>query len=76
MKNQHGSEFEVYKTQKDGKLAFEMVVTKCELTPGLGEVLNELGYTNTADMAARKSIFVTTPQEMDEKRNPLVKFFK
>jgi len=76
MKNQYGSEFEVLKTQKDGKLAFEMVVRDCQLTPGLKEVVEGLGYTNTVDMMNRKSVFVTTPQEMDKKRDPLVKFFK
>jgi len=76
MKNQYGSEFEVLKTQKDGKLAFEMVVRDCQLTPGLKEVVEGLGYTNTVDMMDRKSVFVTTPQEMDKKRDPLVKFFK
>jgi len=76
MKNKHGSEFDVFRTQKDGKLAFEMVVKDCQLTPGLKEVVEGLGYTNTVDMMDRKSVFVTTPQEMDKKRDPLVKFFK
>ena len=76
MKNQYGSEFEVLKTQKDGKLAFEMVVRDCQLTPGLKEVVEVLGYANTIDMMSRKSVFVTTPEEMNQKRDPLVKFFK
>lgn len=76
MKNQYGSEFEVLKTQKDGKLAFEMIVRDCQLTPGLTEVLESLGYTNTVDMMARKSVFVTNQEEMNQKRDPLVKFFK
>jgi len=76
MKNQYGSEFEVLKTQKDGKLAFEMVVRDCQLTPGLKEVVEGLGYTNTVDMMNRKSVFVTNPAEMNQKRDPLVKFFK
>jgi hypothetical protein len=76
MKNQYGSEFEVLKTQKDGKLAFEMIVRDCQLTPGLTEVLESLGYTNTVDMMARKSVFVTNPEEMNQKLDPLVKFFK
>ena len=76
MKNQYGSEFEVLKTQKDGKLAFEMVVRDCQLTPGLKEVVECLGYANTIDMMNRKSVFVTTQEDMNKKRDPLVKFFK
>lgn len=76
MKNTHGSEFDVFKTQKDGKVAFEMAVRNCQLTPGLTEVLDSLGYINTVDMMSRKSVFVTTPEEMNQKRDPLVKFFK
>ena len=76
MKNQYGSEFEVFKMQKDGKLAFELVVRDCQLTPGLKEVLELLEYTNSIDMKNRKSVFVTTPAEMNDKRDPIAKFFK
>lgn len=76
MKNQYGSEIEVCKTQKDGKLAFEIVVINSQATPGLKEVLEGLGYTNTIDMANRKSVFVTNPEEMNAKRDPIIGFFK
>ena len=76
MKNTYGSEIEVLKTHKDGKLAFEIVIRDCQLTPGLKEVLEYLGYANTVDMTNRKSVFVTSPEEMNAKRDPLVKFFK
>lgn len=67
--------FEVFKTQKDGKPAVELVVRNAMKSPELQALVESLGYEATPDIANRRRIFCTTPAEVDAARNPIAKFF-
>lgn len=68
--------FEMLKTQLNGKTAFEIVVRNSIFNPALHDECVRLGLTATIDIKNRRSIFVTTPQEMDAIRTPLLRFFR
>lgn len=67
--------FEVFRTQKDGKPAVELVVRNSMANAELHALVESLGYQPTTDIANRRAIVCTTPAEVDAARNPLVKFF-
>lgn len=68
--------FEMLRAQKNGKVVIELVVKNAHKVPELNELLDNLGYKLTVGIANRKSIFVSTPQELDAARDPILKFFK
>lgn len=67
--------FEICKTEKAGKVALEVVVKNSMANPELHAECLRLGLVATVDVGNRRSIFVTTPAELDAVRNPLRKFF-
>ena len=64
---------EIVRTQKDGKPAIELVVRNA--TAAMRPILDALGIVPTVDIANRRSIICTTPQELDAARAPIIKFF-
>jgi len=67
--------FEMIKTSLNGKTAFEIVVRNSIFNPTLHAECVRLGLQPTVDIKNRRSVFVTTPQEMDAIRTPLLAFF-
>lgn len=67
--------FEMFRIQKDGKPAVELVVRNSMYSEELHNLVEELGYKPTVDIRNRCSIVCTSPAEVDAARNPLVKFF-
>lgn len=68
--------FSMVKTSINGKVAFEIVVNNSLSNQALHDECIRLGLVPTVDISNRRSIFVSTPAEMDAVRNPLLKFFK
>ncbi len=67
--------FEIFRTQKDGKPAVELVVRNSMANPDLHALVEILGYQPTPDIANRRAIVCTTAEEIDAARNPLRNFF-
>lgn len=67
--------FEIFRTQKDGKPAVELVVRNSMANPELHATIEKLGYQPTPDIANRRAIVCTTQAEIDAARDPLRKFF-
>lgn len=67
--------FEVFRTQKDGKPAAELVVRNSMANAELHALVESLGYLPTTDIANRRAIVCTTAEEINAARDPLVKFF-
>lgn len=68
--------FSILKTSLNGKLAYEIVVKNSLSIKSLHDECVRLGLIPTVDISNRRSIFVSTPSELDAVRTPLLKFFK
>lgn len=64
---------EICRIMQNGKPAVELVVRNA--TAEMRPILDDLGILPTPDMANRRGIVCTTPQELDAARNPIIKFF-
>lgn len=64
-----------FEIQKLGPARFELVVKNSRSNPELHAELERLGYKLTEDIENRRSVIVTSPAEMDAKRNPIKKYF-
>ena len=67
--------FEAFLTKKNGKPAVELVVRNATTVPYLDTLTMILGYEPTADIANRRGVVCTTPEEIDAARNPLMGLF-
>jgi hypothetical protein len=72
MTNANNPTFEILKL---GPAKFELVVKNSINNPELHAELERLGYVPTPGSANRRSVIVTSPGEMDAKRDPLKRFF-
>ncbi len=66
---------EIFKIEKNGKVAIEFVVRNSLYNHKLHNMFESLGYKATVDISNRRSIFCTTPAELDAARNLIAKFF-
>ena len=64
---------EMFRVQKNGKPAIEMVVRNA--TKEMRPVLDALGVLPTPDMANRRGIVCATPDELEAVRAPILHFF-
>lgn len=67
--------FEANRIPHNGKVAIELVVRNASANAELLALVDSLGYTGTVDIANRRRIVCTTPEEIVAKRDPLAKFF-
>ena len=67
--------FEVFRTQKEGKPALDLVVRNSLANADRHALGESLGYNPLRHIANRRAIVCTTPEEVDAARNPLVRFF-
>jgi hypothetical protein len=75
MTNTKTPKMELLRTSLDGKPAFELVVRNAAFAPGLSDLCDGLGIMPTVDMANRRGIIVTTPEQLDAVREPLKHLF-
>jgi hypothetical protein len=73
--NTPAPKLEIFRTQKNGKPALEVVVHNARSNPALLAECERPGLAPTVDMSNRRSVFVSTPAELDAIREPLKKFF-
>lgn len=69
------AKLELQKHIKDGKVQIEIIVWNSYAKEELHNLVVALGYELTTDITGRRSIFCSTPAEVDAARNPIVKFF-
>ena len=69
------AKLELQKHIKDGKVQIEIIVWNSCANEELHNLVVALGYELTTDITGRRSIFCSTPAEVDAARNPIIKFF-
>lgn len=69
------AKLELQKHAKDGKVQIEIIVWNSCANEELHNLVVALGYELTTYITGRRSIFCSTPAEVDAARNPIVKFF-
>ena len=67
--------FEIQRHITNGKVSIELIIWNSTYSEELHEMACKAGYELTTDITGRRSIMCSTPAEVDEARNPVIKFF-